>query len=125
MAADVAMPTKAPVVKAAPIDAWTFTATPYAWVTLLNGSTTIKGRTVNVDVDFNDIMDLVRRSEIPKDLFLFMGYFEARKDRLSFFADIDYLKIGLNAGMVLLARHQPCRRHNRSGRRFEVRDGHR
>ena len=29
-----------------------------------------------------------------------MGYFEARKDHLSFFADIDYMKIGLNASMV-------------------------
>ena len=71
-------------------------ATPYAWVTLLNGSTTVKGRTVDVNVDFNDLMDLVRRSEIPKDLFALMGYLEARNGRLSLFADFDYLKIGLN-----------------------------
>jgi hypothetical protein len=100
VAADLPMPTKAPLVAAPTIDTWTFSATPYAWVPLLNGSTTVKGRTADVNVDLNDLMDLVRRSEIPKDLFLLMGYFEARKDRISLFADIVYLKIGLNGSMV-------------------------
>jgi hypothetical protein len=66
----------------------------------MNGSTTVKGRTVDVDVGFNDLMDLVRQSEIPKDLFAFMGYFEARNGRLSLFADVVYMKIALNAGMT-------------------------
>ncbi len=96
----MALPTKAPVFSAPAIDTWTFSATPYAWATLLRGSTTIKGRTVDVDVGFNDLVDLVRQSEIPKDLFAFMGYFEAHKDRLSLFADFVYMKIGLNASMV-------------------------
>jgi hypothetical protein len=97
---DSPLPTKAWAAKAAPVSGWTFQFTPYAWTTLINGSTTVKGRTANVDVGFNDLMNLVRRSEIPKDLALFMGYFEARNDRLSLFADMVYLKIGLNAGMV-------------------------
>jgi hypothetical protein len=98
IAADLApLPTKAPVVRAPAIDSWTFSATPYAWVTLLNGSTTVKGRTVDVDVGFNDLMDLVRNSEIPKDLFAIMGYFEARKGRLSLFADLVYMKIAVGA----------------------------
>jgi hypothetical protein len=50
------MPTKALPAPIRPIDAWTYSATPYGWVTLLNGSTTVKGRTVDVDVDFNDLM---------------------------------------------------------------------
>ena len=101
MAADLApMPKKAIPPPAPVLNSWTFTAMPYAWVTLLHGSTTVKGRTVDVDVGFNDLMDLVRRSEIPKDLMAFMGYFEARNGRLSLFADVDYLKIGLNADMV-------------------------
>jgi len=100
VAADVAMPTKAPVVRPPAIDTWTFSATPYAWVPLLNGSTTVKGRTADVNVDFNDLMDLVRRSEIPKDLFALMGYLEARNGRLSLFTDLVYLKIGLNGSMA-------------------------
>ena len=100
MAADMRMPTKAAAAPTQPIDAWTFSATPYGWVTLLNGSTTVKGRTVDVDVDFNDLMNLIRRSEIPKDLLGLMGYFEARKGRLSLFADLVYLKIGLNGDMT-------------------------
>ena len=82
------------------LNPWTFSFTPYGWVTLMNGSTTVKGRTVDVDVGFNDLMDLVRQSEIPKDLFAFMGYFEARNGRLSLFADVVYMKIALNAGMT-------------------------
>jgi hypothetical protein len=94
------MPTKAFVAPAPILNPWTFSFTPYGWVTLMNGSTTVKGRTVDVDVGFNDLMDLVRQSEIPKDLFAFMGYFEARNGRLSLFADVVYMKIALNAGMT-------------------------
>jgi hypothetical protein len=95
-AADVAMPTKAPIVRAPAIDSLTFSATPYAWVTLLNGSTTIKGRTVDVHVGYSELGDLIRRSEIPKDLFELAGYFEARNGRFSIFSDLVYMKIGLN-----------------------------
>ena len=102
VAADVAspMPTKA-IVRPAPIlNPWTFSFTPYAWVTLLNGSTTVKGRTADVNVTYSDIWDLVEHSEIPKDLFQFAGYFEARNGRLSLFADVIYEKIGVGAGMT-------------------------
>jgi len=99
-AADVSMPTKALAAPVRPIDTWTFSATPYGWITLLDGSTTVKGRTVDVDVGFNDLMDLVRHSEIPKDLLALMGYFEARNGRISLFADLVYLKVGLGASMT-------------------------
>jgi hypothetical protein len=69
-------------------------------VPLLNGSSTIKGRTTDVDVGYSDLGDLIRRSEIPKDLFAFMGYFEARNGRFSVFSDLVYLKIGLNGSMT-------------------------
>jgi hypothetical protein len=45
-------------------------------------------------------MDLVRRSGILNDLMAFMGYIEARHGRLSLFADVAYMKIGLDASMV-------------------------
>ena len=94
------MPTKARPTKPAPVSDWTFTATPYVWVTLFTGSQTVKGRTIDVDVGFSEFADLVRQSAIPKDLMAFMGYFEARNDRFSLFADVVYLKAGLDASMV-------------------------
>ena len=45
-------------------------------------------------------MDLMRQSEIPKDLIALMGYFEARNGRFSIFADVVYVKVGLGEGMV-------------------------
>ena len=52
-AADVAMPTKAPVVAPARIgNSWTFSLSPYSWATSLSGSTTVKGRTTDIDAAF-------------------------------------------------------------------------
>ncbi len=101
MAADLTpMPKKAAVPPAPILNPWTFSFTPYGWVTMMKGSTTVKGRTADVDVGFNDLMDIVRQSEIPKDLMAFMGYFEARNGRLSLFTDVVYEKIGLGASTV-------------------------
>jgi hypothetical protein len=94
-AADVAMPVK--TVAAPALDAWTFTLAPYVWMPSLNGSTTVKGRTTDVDVTFVDILE---HTEIPKDLFGVMSYFEARNGRYSFFGDVVYLKVGLNGDMT-------------------------
>jgi hypothetical protein len=101
IAADMApMPTKAPFLPAPVLSPWTYSATLYGWVPLMNGSTTVKGRTVDVDVGYSEIGDLIRRSEIPKDLFELAGYFEARNGRLSIFADLTYLKVGLDGSMT-------------------------
>lgn len=101
MAADIApMPTKAVIAPVREISAWTFSATPYGWVTLMRGSTTVKGRTADVDVGYSEIWNLVKQSEIPKDLAMFMGSFEARNGRFSVFGDIVYSKIALGADVV-------------------------
>ena len=56
VAADIApMPTKAPVAPAPVLSPWTYSATSYGWVPLLNGSTTVKGRTIDVDVGFSEL----------------------------------------------------------------------
>src|SRR5512136_983409 len=87
IAADMApMPTKAPISPAPVLSPWTYSATLYGWIPLLNGSATVKGRTVDVNVDYNDLINLIRRSEIPKDLFELAGYFEARNGRFSVFS---------------------------------------
>jgi hypothetical protein len=96
-AADVSIPTKTVVAPPPALDAWTFTLTPYVWMPSLNGSTTVRGRTLDVDVTFIDILD---HTEIPKDLFGVMTYFEARNGRYSFFGDVVYLKVGLNGDMT-------------------------
>jgi hypothetical protein len=101
VAADlVRIPTKALVSPAPVLAPWTYTATPYAWVTLLNGSTTVKGRTTDVNVGYSEFWNLVRHSEIPEDLLALMGYFEARKGRFSVFADLVYMKIALDGSQT-------------------------
>ena len=55
VAAAVATPFKAPIAPAPAIEAWTFSLTPYAGTTSLNGSTTVKGRTTDIDASFSEI----------------------------------------------------------------------
>jgi len=71
---------------------WTFTLTPYSWLTSLNGSGTVADQTKNVDAT---VVDLMRQSEIPKGLFETSAFFEARKDRWSVFTDITYQKVAV------------------------------
>ena len=79
IAADVTMPIKAPIAPAPAIEAWTLSLTPYLWATSLNGSTTVKGRTADIDASFFDILD---HTEFPKDLFQLAAFGEARYGRL-------------------------------------------
>jgi hypothetical protein len=96
-AADVSIATKTVVAPSPALDARTFTLAPYVWMPSLNGSTTVKGRTIDVDVTFIDILD---HTEIPNDLFGIMTYFEARNGRYLFFGDVVYLKIELNGDVT-------------------------
>jgi hypothetical protein len=101
IAADIApMPTKANASPVPVFNGWTFSVTPYAWITLLNGSATIKGRTTDVDVGYSGLWDIVRQSEIPKDLLALTGTFEARNGRLALFADVFYMKVALGASVT-------------------------
>lgn len=83
----------APVFKAAPPPAppaWTYIVMPYAWLPSLDGSTTIKGRTVDIDATFADLL----HRKIPRELFGLMGAFEARKGAASIWTDLVYMKVG-------------------------------
>ena len=73
-----------------PVEAWQFTVMPYFWAPSLNGTSTIRGRTADVDVTF---LDMVEHSQIPKDLFGVMTYLEARKGQWSFFSDLVYVRL--------------------------------
>ena len=98
IAADIAMPTKAASIAPPPaIESWTFSLTPYFWATALNGSTTVKGRTTDIDASFFDILD---HTEFPKGLFQLAAFGEARYGRFGILADIAYMKLGMGAGIT-------------------------
>lgn len=86
------MPARAPLAAPVILDQWTFRAVPYAWITGLNGSTTVKGRTVDVDASFLDIL------ERTNSLLAVMGYFEAQKGPIFLFANAFYSDMKADAG---------------------------
>lgn len=95
VAADISMPVKTPVAPPV-IDTWTFSFTPYFWATSLTGSTTVKGRTVDVDAGFFDILD---HTQFPKGLFQLAAFGEARYGRFGLLTDLTYIKLGLGASL--------------------------
>lgn len=71
-----------------PASDWSFMFTPYAWLTAMSGSQTVKGRTVAVHTNTVQMFDK-SQSLVP-----FMGYFEARyKDRVGLFVDLMYANL--------------------------------
>ena len=91
------MPTKAPIAPAPAIPGWTFSLTPYAWAISLDGSTTVKGRTTDVDANFFQILD---HTQFPKGLLQLAALGEARYDRFALLTDIIYMKLGLGASIT-------------------------
>jgi hypothetical protein len=69
-------------------DRWEFSLTPYGWATSMNGDITARGRTVDVNESF---IDIVEKSD---SLLAWMSYFEARNGRLAFFTDLVWADIG-------------------------------
>ena len=63
-------------------DAWRFRATAYGWALSVSGNVTARGQTVDVDASFIQIM---QKSD---SLIGFMGYFEANKGPVGFYADL-------------------------------------
>jgi hypothetical protein len=96
VAADVAMPTKALPPPAA-IQGWTYTLTPYFWAISLDGSSTVKGRTTEVNAGFFDILD---HTQFPKGLFQLAALGEARNGRFALLTDLLYMKADLGASVT-------------------------
>jgi hypothetical protein len=69
---------------------WTFSLAPYAWLSGLNGHTTVKGRTTDIDADPFEVLDHL--DGVP-----FMAYGEARIGRLMLYGDVVYAPIGADA----------------------------
>jgi hypothetical protein len=94
-AADV--PTAAPPVVEAPPpmpSSWSFRVVPYGWLTALDGTQTVRGRSVKVDASF---IDIVEKSDT---LLALMGTFEARHGPFSLYGDAVWTKIGVEGGNV-------------------------
>jgi len=94
-AADLeAPPPLAPPATVAPEPGWQFRFAPYAWLTSLDGSSTVHGIKTNVDISF---IDLVQKSDTIAAL---MGYAEVRHDRWSVFGDINWSRLTASGGKV-------------------------
>ena len=76
----------------APPSPWTVTFTPYGWLTALNGDVTVKGRSVNVDIDAFELLDHL-------DAAPWMSYSEARRGPLALYSDFIYAKLGIDGSV--------------------------
>ena len=77
---------------AAPYAPWTISVTPYAWLPFLQGDVTIKGRSVDIDVNPFELLDHL-------DAVPIMAYTEARKGPLVLYNDIFYAKVGVDGSV--------------------------
>ena len=78
----------------APVSEWELRATPYAWLTNLNGETTIRGRRIGVDVTF---LELIEDSDT---LIALYGRGEARNGRFSLMKDVVYARLTASASEI-------------------------
>ncbi len=75
-------------------DPWRFNVALYGWAVGVTGSVTARGQTVDVNAN---AIDLIQKSN---SLIGFMGYFEADKGRVGFFADLVFASLGFGAGQT-------------------------
>ena len=81
----------APIGEAEP---WRLRAATYGWLMNVGGSLTTKGQTVDVNASF---IDLMQKSD---SLIGYMGYFEAGKGSVGFFADAVFSRLGFASGTM-------------------------
>jgi hypothetical protein len=75
-------------------DAWRFRFATYGWAMNVAGNLTARGQTVDVNESF---IQLIQKSD---SLIGYMGYFEANKGRVGFFADLIWAKLGFDQSGV-------------------------
>jgi hypothetical protein len=93
-AADLSPPPPPPAIEAPAVAGWSFRFTPYGWLTALDGTQTVRGRSVKVNVSFADI---VKESDT---LVALMGDFEARNGPIGLLANVAWSKIGAERNNV-------------------------
>jgi hypothetical protein len=77
---------------------WTYRVTPYGWLTSLNGSQMVRGRGVNINATFPQIVDATLGS--GGSLIALMVDMEARNGPVALFADIIGEKIAISRSGV-------------------------
>lgn len=83
-----AQPDSAPVATRETRSPWTFSITPYGWLTFMSGSQTVAGQTTAVQTN---AFQMFAESQ---SLITFMAYTEARyQDRLGLFVDVMYANL--------------------------------
>jgi len=88
-------PSQAPVFEAPPLPpSWSFRFVPYGWLIAMDGTQTVRGRSVKVDASFADIV------EKSDSLIALMGDFEARRGPFALYGDVVWTKIGVDGGNV-------------------------
>ncbi|KAB0264766.1 hypothetical protein [Microvirga brassicacearum] len=93
LAADV--PTTPPFIEALPMPpSWSFRFVPYGWLIGMDGTQTVRGRSVKVDASF---IDIVEKSDT---LVALMGTVEARRGPFALYGDVVWTKIGVEGGNV-------------------------
>jgi len=94
-AADLA-PSPLPVLatQAPMAPSWSYRLTPYGWLTALNGTQTVRGRSVKVNASF---VDIVEESDTLVGL---MGDFEARYGPFALMANVVWSSIGFERNDV-------------------------
>jgi hypothetical protein len=89
LAADLAPPEALVTVAPGPVlPGWSFRFVPYGWITSLDGTQTVRGRSVKVDASFADIV------EASDTLAALMGTVEARYGMFGLYADVVWSRIG-------------------------------
>jgi hypothetical protein len=73
---------------------WSYRVTPYGWLTALDGTQTVRGRSVKVNASFADI---VEKSDTLVGL---MGNFEARNGPFALYGDLVWSSIGFERNDV-------------------------
>lgn len=91
-AADLGAPP--PLIETPAAPGWTYRVTPYGWLTALEGTQTVRGRSVKVDASF---IDIVEKSDT---LVALMGNVEARNGLFALYSDVVWSKIGVERGKV-------------------------
>jgi hypothetical protein len=85
----------APIAEPAPLPSpWSFRFIPYGWFTALDGTQTVRGRSVKVNASFADI---VEKSDTIAAL---MGDFEVRNGPFAALANLAWSKIGFSGSQV-------------------------
>jgi hypothetical protein len=74
-----------------PPRSWTLSFTPYSWLAGLNGHTTVRRRTTDIDADAIEVLEHL--DGVP-----WMSYGEARLGRFALYGDIVYAPLGVGAG---------------------------